>query len=167
MLGLAARMGRDKVTLLSSRRFADFGAWVEQLIAELTGKNGKAIIPVDLETFSGPPADYGNDRVFVDVRMKSEASATVAAALTALEKAGHPVIRIELHSPEDIAQEFFRFEFATAVAGAVIGIHPFDQPDVEAAKIKTRELTSAFEKTGALPSETPVFSDATFELYKM
>jgi transaldolase/glucose-6-phosphate isomerase len=163
-LGLAARMGRDKVTLLSSPRFADFGAWVEQLIAESTGKNGKAIIPVDLEPF-GPPSVYGNDRIFIDVRMKSEASATDTAALIALEKAGHPVVRIELHSPEDVAQEFFRFEFATAVAGAVIGIHPFNQPDVEAAKIKTRELTSAFEKTGALPSETPVVTDATFELF--
>ena len=163
-LGLAARMGRDKVTLLSSPRFADFGAWAEQLIAESTGKNGKAIIPVDLEPL-GPPSVYGSDRFFIDLRMKSEASAEDAAALAALEKGGHPVVRIELESPEDIAQEFFRFEFATAVAGSVLGIHPFDQPDVEATKIKTRELTAAFEKAGALPSETPVASDATFELY--
>ncbi len=163
-LGLAARMGRDKVTLLASPRFADFGAWAEQLIAESTGKNGKAIIPVDLEPL-GPPTVYGSDRFFIDLRMKSEASAEDAAALATLEKAGHPVVRIELESPEDIAQEFFRFEFATAVAGSVLGIHPFDQPDVEATKIKTRELTAAFEKAGALPGETPVAADATFELY--
>jgi transaldolase / glucose-6-phosphate isomerase len=163
-LGLAARMGRDKVTLLSSPRFVDFGAWAEQLIAESTGKNGKAIIPVDLEPL-GSPDVYGADRFFIDLRMQSEESAANTAALAALEKAGHPVVRIVLESPEDIAQEFFRFEFATAVAGAVMGIHPFDQPDVEATKIKTRELTVAFEKSGALPSEMPVAADGAFELY--
>ena len=163
-LGLAARMGRDKVTLLSSPRFAVFGAWVEQLIAESTGKNGKAIIPVDIEPL-GPPDVYGADRFFIDLRMASERSASDAVALAALERLGHPVVRIMLESPEDIAQEFFRFEFATAVAGAVTGIHPFDQPDVEATKIKTRELTAAFEKTGALPSETPAAVDGAFELY--
>ncbi len=163
-LGLAARMGRDKLTLNTSPRFADFGAWTEQLVAESTGKNGKAIIPIDLEPL-GPPELYGADRFFVDLRMASEASAADAAALTALEKGGHPVVRIELQSPEDIAQEFVRFEIATAVAGAVLGIHPFNQPDVEATKIKTRDLIAAFEKTGALPSETPVAEDASFALY--
>lgn len=163
-LGLAARMGRDKVTISSSPRFVDFGAWTEQLIAESTGKNGKAIIPIDLEPL-GPPEVYGADRFFIDLRMASEASAKDASALDALEKAGHPVVRILIEKPEDIAQEFFRFEIATAVAGAVMGIHPFDQPDVEATKIKTRELISAFEKTGALPGETPVFADAAFAVY--
>lgn len=164
LLGLAARLGRDKVTLNASPRFVDFGAWAEQLIAESTGKNGKAIIPIDFEPL-GPPALYGNDRLFIDLRMKSETSAADAEALAALEKAGHPVVRIVLESPEDIAQEFFRFEIATAVAGAVINIHPFDQPDVEAAKIKTRELIAAFEKAGSFPAETPVASDTTFEVY--
>jgi transaldolase/glucose-6-phosphate isomerase len=163
-LGLAAKMGRDKVTMISSPRFVDFGAWTEQLIAESTGKNGKAIIPIDLEPL-GPPDVYGADRFFIDLRMKSEASASDTAALAALEKAGHPVMRIELESPEDIAQEFVRFEIATAVAGAVLGIHPFDQPDVEATKIKTRELIAAFDKSGVLPAETPVASDAAFDLY--
>lgn len=163
-LGVAAMMGRDKVTFNASPRFADFGAWTQQLIAESTGKNGKAIIPIDFETL-GRPEVYGSDRVFIDLRMASEASASDAAALDALEKAGHPVVRIVMQSAEDIAQEFFRFEIATAVAGAVMGIHPFDQPDVEATKIKTRELIAAFDASGSLPAETPVFSDDTFALY--
>ncbi|MEZ5786176.1 MAG: bifunctional transaldolase/phosoglucose isomerase [Xanthobacteraceae bacterium] len=163
-LGVAAMMGRDKVTFNASPRFADFGAWTQQLIAESTGKNGKAIIPIDFETL-GPPEVYGEDRFFIDLRMASEASDTDAAALAALEKAGHPVVRIVMHTAEDVAQEFFRFEIATAVAGAVMKIHPFDQPDVEATKIKTRELIAAFEASGKLPSEVPVFSDDTFALY--
>jgi len=163
-LGVAAMMGRDKVTFNASPRFADFGAWIQQLIAESTGKNGKAIIPIDFETL-GPPEIYGADRFFIDLRMASEASESDAAALDALEKAGHPVVRIVMHTAEDIAQEFFRFEIATAVAGAVMNIHPFDQPDVEATKIKTRELIAAFEASGSLPAETPVFSDDTFALY--
>lgn len=163
-LGVAAMMGRDKVTFNASPRFTDFGAWTQQLIAESTGKNGKAIIPIDFETL-GPPEVYGSDRFFIDLRMASEASGTDAATLAALEKAGHPVVRIVMHTAEDIAQEFFRFEIATAVAGAVMKIHPFDQPDVEATKIKTRELIAAFEASGNLPSEVPVFSDDTFALY--
>jgi transaldolase / glucose-6-phosphate isomerase len=163
-LGVAAMMGRDKVTFNASPRFADFGAWTQQLIAESTGKNGKAIIPIDFETL-GPPEVYGSDRFFIDLRMASEASDTDAAALAALEKAGHPVVRIVMRTAEDVAQEFFRFEIATAVAGAVMKIHPFNQPDVEATKIKTRELIGAFEASGNLPSEVPVFSDDTFALY--
>ena len=114
-LGVAAMMGRDKVTFNASPRFADFGAWTQQLIAESTGKNGKAIIPIDFETL-GPPEVYGSDRVFIDLRLASEASESDAAALAALEKAGHPVVRIVMYTAEDIAQEFFRFEIATAVA---------------------------------------------------
>lgn len=163
-LGVAAMMGRDKVTFNASPRFSDFAAWTQQLIAESTGKNGKAIIPIDFETL-GPPEIYGADRFFIDLRLASETSGQDAAALAALEKAGHPVVRIVMHTAEDIAQEFFRFEIATAVAGAVMQIHPFDQPDVEATKIKTRELIAAFEASGNLPGEVPVFSDDTFALY--
>ena len=155
-LGAAARAGRDKVTILASPRLADFGAWAEQLIAESTGKNGKGLIPIDGEPL-GVPQVYGDDRFFIDLALEGESRCRARGqACNALEAAGHPVVRITLESPEHIGQEFFRFEIATAVAGAVIGINPFDQPDVEASKVKTRELTAAFEKTGALPAETPV-----------
>jgi transaldolase/glucose-6-phosphate isomerase len=163
-LGLAAGRGRDKVTLLASRGLAAFGAWAEQLIAESTGKDGKGLIPIDGEPL-GSPDLYGRDRIFVDLSIEGESDPAHAAALAAVEKAGHPVVRIVLKSPAHVGQEFFRFELAIAVAGAVIGINPFDQPDVEASKIKTRELTSAFEKTGALPRETPVASDGKIDIY--
>ncbi len=163
-LGAAAQHGRDKITLTASSRIADFGAWAEQLIAESTGKNGKALIPLEGETL-GRPDVYGNDRVFIDLRLKNDSNSDSEAALRALEKAGHPVIRIVVSDPMQIGQEFFRFEIATAVAGAIMGIDPFDQPDVEAAKIKTRELTTAFETNGVLPSETAVATDGAIAIY--
>jgi transaldolase/glucose-6-phosphate isomerase len=163
-MGLAGLEGRDKVTILSSRKISDFGAWAEQLIAESTGKDGKGLIPIDGESL-GDPALYGNDRFFIDLRTEGENDAAHDDKLAALEKAGHPVVRIVMKSIEHIGQEFFRFEMATAVAGCVLGINPFNQPDVEAAKIKTRELTAAFEKSGALPPEKPVMSSAEADLY--
>jgi transaldolase/glucose-6-phosphate isomerase len=163
-MGLAGLEGRDKVTISSSRKIADFGAWAEQLIAESTGKDGKGLVPINGETL-GDPALYGNDRFFIDLRTEDENDAAHDEKLTALEKAGHPVVRIVLKSIDHIGQEFFRFELATAVAGAVIGINPFNQPDVEAAKIKTRELTAAFEKSGKLPAEKPVMSSAEADIY--
>ncbi|ABD89205.1 bifunctional transaldolase/phosoglucose isomerase [Rhodopseudomonas palustris] len=163
-LGLAGQAGRDKVTILSSKAVADFGAWAEQLIAESTGKDGKGLIPIDGETL-GDVSAYGNDRFFIDLRTEAETDAAHDAKLQALEQAGHPVARIVLTSADQIAQEFFRFEIATAVAGAVLGINPFNQPDVEAAKIKTRELIEAFEKAGSLPAEKPAISTAEADLY--
>ncbi|MGL5168311.1 MAG: bifunctional transaldolase/phosoglucose isomerase [Afipia sp.] len=163
-LAAAAKHGRDKLTLTASKRIADFGAWAEQLIAESTGKNGKALIPLEGETL-GKPDVYGKDRVFIDLRLKDDADNARETALAALEAAGHPVIRIAVTSPAHIGQEFFRFEIATAVAGAVLGINPFDQPDVESAKIKTRELTSAFEKSGTLPAESPAATDGAIAIY--
>jgi len=163
-LGAAAKHGRDKITLTGSKQIADFGAWAEQLIAESTGKNGKALIPLEGETL-GKPEVYGSDRVFIDLRLKDDTDTSRETALAALEKAGHPVIRITVTNPEHIGQEFFRFEIATAVAGAVMGINPFDQPDVESAKIKTKELTSAFEKSGKLPSESAVSTDGEIDIY--
>jgi transaldolase/glucose-6-phosphate isomerase len=163
-LAAAARHGRDKLTLTGSKRVADFGAWAEQLIAESTGKNGKALIPLEGEPF-GKPEIYGEDRVFIDLRLRDDGDNARETALAALEAAGHPVIRIVVTSPAHIGQEFFRFEIATAVAGAVMGINPFDQPDVEAAKIKTRELTSAFETSGALPAETAVATDGAIAIF--
>jgi transaldolase/glucose-6-phosphate isomerase len=163
-MGTAGLEGRDKVTILSSRKIADFGAWAEQLIAESTGKEGRGLIPIDGETLGDVEA-YGNDRFFIDLRTEGESDAVHDKRLDALEKAGHPVVRIVLKSIEHIGQEFFRFEIATAVAGAILGINPFNQPDVEAAKIKTRELTAAFEKTGSLPAETPVVSTPEVDIY--
>jgi transaldolase / glucose-6-phosphate isomerase len=163
-LGAAARAGRDKVTILASPRLADFGAWAEQLFAESTGKNGKGLIPIDGEPL-GVAQVYGDDRFFIALALDADEDAGRDSRLKALEAAGHPVVRIKLESPEHIGQEFFRFEIATAVAGAIIGINPFDQPDVEASKIKTRELTAAYEKTGALPAETPALSGKSIDLY--
>jgi transaldolase/glucose-6-phosphate isomerase len=163
-MGLAGLEGRDKVTILSSSKIADFGAWAEQLIAESTGKDGKGLIPIEGEPL-GDAALYGNDRFFIDLRTEDEGDAAHDDKLAALEKAGHPVVRIVMKSIAHIGQEFFRFEMATAVAGAILGINPFNQPDVEAAKIKTRELTAAFEKSGALPTEKPVMSSAEADLY--
>lgn len=163
-MGLAGLEGRDKVTILSSKKIADFGAWAEQLIAESTGKEGKGLIPIDGEPL-GDVSLYGNDRFFIDVRTDGETDAAHDDKLDALEKAGHPVVRIVMKSIEHLGQEFFRFELATAVAGSILGINPFNQPDVEDAKIKTRELTAAFEKTGALPAERPAMSSALADIY--
>lgn len=163
-MGLAARQGRDKVTIVAAPKLAAFGAWAEQLIAESTGKNGRGLIPIDAEPL-GPPEVYGQDRFFIHLRLDGESDDGQESVLTALEQAGHPVARIDLASPDNIAQEFFRWEFATAVAGAVLGINPFDQPDVEASKVKTRELTSAYEASGELPVEMPVFSGESLEIY--
>ena len=163
-LGAAAIQGRDKVTILTSPGVASFGAWVEQLIAESTGKDGKGLIPIEGEPI-GKPQVYGDDRIFIDLALEAETDNDHEAKLAALEKASHPVIRIVQKSVENIGQEFFRFEIATAIAGAVIGINPFDQPDVEASKVKTRELTASFEKSGALPPETPVCSSKAINIY--
>jgi transaldolase / glucose-6-phosphate isomerase len=163
-LGLAGLEGRDKVTILSSKKVADFGAWAEQLIAESTGKEGKGLIPIEGEPL-GEPDIYGNDRFFIDIRVEGEDDSGHDEKLAALEKAGHPIVRIVMKSIDHIGQEFFRFEMATAVAGAILGINPFNQPDVEDAKVKTRELIAAFEKSGALPPEKPVMSSAQADLY--
>jgi transaldolase/glucose-6-phosphate isomerase len=163
-MGLAGLEGRDKVTILSSKKIADFGAWAEQLIAESTGKEGKGLIPIDGEPLADP-ALYGHDRFFIDIRTEGEGDAAHDEKLAALEKAGHPLVRIVMKSIDHLGQEFFRFEIATAVAGAVLGINPFNQPDVEDAKIKTRELTAAFEKSGTLPPEKAVMSTAQADLY--
>ena len=163
-LGAAAARGRDKVTILTSPSLASFGAWAEQLLAESTGKNGKGLIPIDGEPL-GRPEVYGDDRFFIDLALAGESDAAHATKLSALEKAGHPVVRIAQNSLDHIGQEFFRFEIATAIAGAVLAINPFDQPDVEASKLRTRELTAAFEKTGKLPPQTPVCRDTAIALF--
>ena len=163
-LGLAAVRGRDKVTIVTSPAIWDLGAWLEQLLAESTGKNGKGLIPVDRERLA-PPDVYGADRLFAYLRLENAPDASQDEAVARLENAGHPVVRIGLRQTYDLAQEFFRWEIATAVAGAVLGINPFDQPDVEASKVATRELTAAFESTGAFPHETPLARDDELAVY--
>jgi len=164
ILGTAANAGRDKVTIITSPGISDLGAWLEQLLAESTGKVGKGIIPVDRESLATPEV-YGSDRVFVYVRLESGVDAGQEAKVDAIEKAGHPVVRITMADTYDLGAEFFRWEIATAVAGSIIGINAFNQPDVEASKIATRELTSAYEKTGSLPAEKPVVEDGGIKLF--
>jgi len=164
ILGVAANHGRDKITFITSPGISDLGAWLEQLIAESTGKVGKGIIPVDREKL-GKPAVYGNDRVFAYLRLASKPNKAQDAAVDALEKAGHPVVRISLPNTYALGQEFFRWEIATAVAGSVIGINTFNQPDVEASKVETRKLTSEYEANGSLPPESPFFEGSGIKLY--
>ncbi len=163
VMGVGHALGRDKLTFTTSPAFAGFGAWVEQLVAESTGKQGKAIIPLDGEV-PGPPEAYGEDRLFVHMALEGEADEQ-AAALDALAAAGHPVVRITVPDRYDLGQEFFRWEFATAVAGAVMGIHPFDQPDVEASKVATRALAEAYERDGALPQSEPLAGEDNLGLF--
>jgi transaldolase/glucose-6-phosphate isomerase len=147
ILGTLGNQGRNKVTIITSQGIHDLGAWLEQLIAESTGKNGKGLIPVDREAL-GAPEVYGNDRVFAYLKLASDDDAAQAAKLAALRKAGQPVIEIHIADTYDIGQEFFRWEIATAVAGSILGINPFNQPDVEASKIVTRLITEEYEKNG-------------------
>jgi transaldolase/glucose-6-phosphate isomerase len=164
VLGVLANRGRDKVTFITSPGIHDLGAWLEQLLAESTGKDGKGLIPIDREPV-GPPEVYGEDRVFVYIRLESAPDAGQDRAVESLSAAGHPVIRISVADAYRLGQEFFRWEIATAVAGSIIGIHPFNQPDVEASKIETKKLTSEYEKTGSLPRETPFFSGDGIQLF--
>ncbi len=158
IMGSAAKLGRDKITLIASPGICDLGAWLEQLIAESTGKIDKGIIPVDRETL-GAPSVYGDDRIFAYVRLDSGADAEQDAKIAALEKAGQPVIRIAVSDIYNLGQEFFRWEIATAVAGSIIGINAFNQPDVEASKIETKKLTSEYESKGSLPAEQPILEE--------
>jgi transaldolase / glucose-6-phosphate isomerase len=164
ILGTAAKTGRDKVTIITSPGISDLGAWLEQLLAESTGKIGSGIIPVDRERLAAPEV-YGNDRVFAYVRLESGADADQDAKVAAIEKAGHPVVRIAISDIYELGAEFFRWEIATAVAGSIIGINAFNQPDVEASKVVTRDLTSEYEKNGSLPAEEPILEDSGVKLF--
>ena len=164
ILGTAAKAGRDKITIIASPRIADLGAWLEQLLAESTGKDGKGIIPVDREAL-GDPDVYGDDRLFAYVRLESAPDAVQEAQVAAIEKAGHPVVHIPIATIYDLGAEFFRWEIATAVAGSILGINPFNQPDIEASKVATRTLTSEYEKNGSLPPKTPIVEDDGTKLF--
>ncbi len=165
LLGTAcAEFQRDKITIIASPAIADLGAWLEQLIAESTGKQGKGLIPIDGEPV-GKLEQYGHDRVFVHLTLAGDDDASHAETLKALAKAGHPLVHVTITERYALGQEFFRWEMATAIAGAIMGINPFDQPDVEASKVKTRALTDSFEKTGALATPTPLFEADGLTLY--
>ncbi len=158
ILGESALAGRDKVTFALSPAIASFGSWAEQLIAESTGKEGRGIVPVVDEPL-GPAEVYGDDRVFVSMALEGEPDAGVEARLSALEKAGHPVVHLRLDDRYDVGQEFFRWEFATAVAGAVLGINAFDQPNVAESKANTKTVLAKNSPTSppATASELEAF----------
>jgi len=164
ILGAAARLGRDKLTVIASPGIAALGAWLEQLLAESTGKQDRGIVPVDGEP-TGAPAVYRADRLFAYLKLAGDQDGEHEQAVAALEAAGQPVVRITVSDKMQLGQEFFRWEMATAVAGSILGINPFDQPDVEAQKVKTRELTAAYEKSGKLPPETPFFTAEGIALF--
>jgi len=147
VLGVLGNEGINKITIAASPQIYNFGAWLEQLLAESTGKEGKGLTPVAREEL-GSPEVYGQDRLFVYIRYQPEPNAKQDEAIDQLEKAGHPVMRIDIDDIYDIGQEFFRWEMATAVAGSIMKIHPFNQPDVEESKIVTK-VKGTFEFTTA------------------
>lgn len=153
ILGDLAPAGRDKLTITTTPGLEGLADWIEQLVAESTGKNGVGILPVVREPL-GAPAVYGPDRLFVDIRLAGDTERT--RELTALRTAGHPVVQLILEDRYDVGAQFFLWEMATVVAGHRLGIHPFDQPNVEAAKIVARTLVEAYLKSGALPPSSRV-----------
>jgi glucose-6-phosphate isomerase len=163
-LAEAARRGRDKITFLSSRGIETFPDWVEQLIAESTGKEDKGLLPVVGEA-PGEPGVYGKDRIFVHLKLESEAAGRLEQALNTLEAAGHPVIRISLRDTLDLGQEFFRWEVATATAGALLDIDPFDQPNVQESKDNTNRLLQQFRSQGKFGEEAPALEADGIQLY--
>ena len=164
ILGELAKAGRDKVTLVTSPKLWNLGAWLEQLLAESTGKNGRGLVPVDLEEIATPDV-YGEDRVFVYIRLKDDVNFEQDAGIENLRVANFPVIQIDVAEILDLGAEFFRWEYATAVAGAVLNINPFDQPNVQESKDFTAKLTQAYAKEGMLPVQTPFFVEDDVEVY--
>jgi len=156
VLSTLARAGRDKLTLIASPAISSFGDWVEQLIAESTGKKGTGILPIVGEPL-GPPDLYGCDRLFVHLRLDGDDSQD--QAVLALERAGHPVVRLRLHDLYDMGRQFFEWEMATAVAGHGLKINPFDQPNVESAKRSARAMMDAYRERGSLPARSPARLD--------
>ena len=149
-MGVLAQHGRDKLTLVTSPSIGSFGLWVEQLIAESTGKEGKGIVPVADEPLAAPDR-YGADRLFVYLRLEGDDNAVTDAAIEEIQSSGQPVVRLDLRDKYDMGAEFYRWEMATAIAGAVLGINPFDQPNVQAAKDMTEGVLAQFESRGKLP----------------
>lgn len=164
VLGTLAKTGRDKLTLIASPEISGMGAWLEQLLAESTGKDGRGLIPVDDEPV-GPPGIYGKDRLFLHLRWDSSRDREQEQAVSDLKRSGHPLIQISMADRYDLAQEIFRWEMAAAVAGSILEINPFDQPDVEASKMATRDLTRQYERVGSFPQETAIVSQGGISLF--
>jgi transaldolase / glucose-6-phosphate isomerase len=164
VLGVAHQQNRNKITIISSPGIYDLGAWLEQLLAESTGKDGKGLIPVDWESIAAPDI-YGDDRLFVYLRLATGPDAHQDTAIESIRQTGQPIVRISVEDVYNLGQEFFRWEIATAVAGSIIGINPFDQPDVEASKVATRKLTEEYERSGSLPTEKPLFESEHISLF--
>lgn len=164
ILGVCQTFGRDKLTIFTAPEIHDAGAWLEQLIAESTGKNDISIIPVDREPLL-ESEDYGDDRIFVYLRLENSAPDETDKLFEILEANVQPVVRINLADKMNLGQEFFRWEFATAVAGSIMKINPFNQPDVESAKIEAKKLTEEYEEKGELPDETPFYEEGGIKLF--
>jgi hypothetical protein len=163
-MAAAALEGRDKLTLITPKTWTTLGLWVEQLVAESTGKEGKGILPVAGESL-GSPECHGDDRFFVQLRVKGQRAAVVERKIAALRRRGHPVAVIEVASSLQIGAEFFRWEIATATAGAILGINPFDQPNVQAAKDRTNKIIAEFTATGKMPVGTAATSESGISIY--
>jgi glucose-6-phosphate isomerase len=164
LLGAAARSGRDKLTLLTTPVLRPLGYWIEQLVAESTGKNGTGVIPVEGEPL-GPAHHYGNDRVFVSIRLAGEPDADLARLEADLERAGAPLVLIELPDRDSIGGEFYRWEVATALLGSILGVNPFDEPNVQESKDNTRAILASLEKTASLGAEEPRTQSEGVEIY--
>lgn len=163
ILGTLAKAGRDKLTLIASPEISGMGAWLEQLLAESTGKDGKGIVPVEGEPV-GPPGVYGEDRLFLHLRLDSSRDRTQEQAVRDLKRSGHSVIQISMADRYDLGQEVFRWEMATAVAGSLLEINPFNQPDVEVSKTAARDLTRRYERESSFPREAAFFSQGGISL---
>jgi glucose-6-phosphate isomerase len=161
-LGEMAKIGRDKVTLIASPEITYFGAWVEQLIAESSGKEGEGILPVDGETLTMPET-YASDRLFIYLRLEGDDK--YDDHIQTLVTLGHPVIHLNLRDLYDLGGEFFRWEFATVIAGTMLKINPFDQPNVEAAKVLARQMVGTYQQKGELPSLQPALEDEGIKVY--
>jgi len=164
ILGVCAKQGKNKVTLIASPAIRALGAWLEQLLAESTGKNGRGFIPVDQEAI-GFPSVYGNDRIFVYIRLESAPDANQDRMMRVLAEAGFVVVLLNLADIMHLGAELFRWEIATAVAGSILGINPFNQPDVEASKLLTEQLTDQYEKSGQLTMPPPFFTEDGLSLF--
>jgi hypothetical protein len=164
ILGVCHAHGRDKLTIFTSPEIYDVGAWLEQLIAESTGKQGVSIIPVDREEVQNSES-YGDDRVFTYLKLAGSNDSELDEKVSAIEQSGQPVIRINLTEKMNLGQEFFRWEFATAVAGSIMKINPFNQPDVESAKIEAKKITEKYEETGELPGEDAFYEEGGIKLF--
>ncbi len=164
VLGCLAKAGRDKLTFVISPALRDLGAWLEQLVAESTGKEGKGIIPVEGEAV-GVSDVYGSDRVFAYIRYEQGIDPEQEASVKALEQAGHPVIRIDVADLMNLGQEFFLWEMATAVAGAMLGINAFDQPNVQESKDHTKAHLETFKKEGSLAESSPLLVDGDVQVF--